>query len=160
MSWFNRLSATRRTLIIGAAAVVVIGAAIFDWLVLGPGPMDFAGGKRVALADYRGADPTGVPPELAHESLVRRGEYLTRAADCSSCHTAIGGAPYAGGRAFTISIGTLYSSNITPDKDTGIGETGTTAAPPAVRNAIYAATGIALRRLPIDRDVLAGRRRP
>src|SRR6266853_2514092 len=40
----------------------------------------------------------------------------------------------------------------------GIGETGTTAGPPALRNAVYAATGIALRRLPIDRDVLAGRR--
>jgi len=40
----------------------------------------------------------------------------------------------------------------------GIGETGTTAAPPAVRNAIYAATGIALRRLPIDREILAGRK--
>jgi isoquinoline 1-oxidoreductase beta subunit len=40
----------------------------------------------------------------------------------------------------------------------GIGETGSTAAPPALRNAIYAATGIALRRLPIDRDVLAGRK--
>jgi len=40
----------------------------------------------------------------------------------------------------------------------GIGETGTTAAPPAVRNAIYAATGIPLRRLPIDRDVLSGRK--
>ena len=40
----------------------------------------------------------------------------------------------------------------------GIGETGATAAPPALRNAIYAATGIALRRLPIDRDVLAGRK--
>jgi isoquinoline 1-oxidoreductase beta subunit len=40
----------------------------------------------------------------------------------------------------------------------GIGETGTTAAPPAVRNAIFAATGIALRRLPIDRDVLAGKK--
>ena len=40
----------------------------------------------------------------------------------------------------------------------GIGETGTTAGPPALRNAIYAATGIALRRLPIDRDVLAGKR--
>jgi isoquinoline 1-oxidoreductase subunit beta len=38
----------------------------------------------------------------------------------------------------------------------GIGETGTTAGPPAVRNAIYAATGIALRRLPIDRTLLAG----
>jgi CO/xanthine dehydrogenase Mo-binding subunit len=32
----------------------------------------------------------------------------------------------------------------------GIGETGTTAAPPAVGNAIYAATGVRLRRLPID----------
>src|SRR5471032_1259485 len=41
----------------------------------------------------------------------------------------------------------------------GIGETGVTAGPPALRNAIYAATGIALRRLPIDRDVLAGRTR-
>jgi isoquinoline 1-oxidoreductase beta subunit len=41
----------------------------------------------------------------------------------------------------------------------GIGETGTTAGPPALGNAIYAATGIRLRRLPIDREVLAGRRR-
>ncbi|MHB8813115.1 MAG: xanthine dehydrogenase family protein molybdopterin-binding subunit, partial [Steroidobacteraceae bacterium] len=38
----------------------------------------------------------------------------------------------------------------------GIGETGANAGPPALRNAIYAATGIALRRLPIDREVLAG----
>ncbi len=42
----------------------------------------------------------------------------------------------------------------------GIGETGATAAPPALRNAIFAATGIPLRRLPIDRDVLAGRKQP
>jgi isoquinoline 1-oxidoreductase beta subunit len=41
----------------------------------------------------------------------------------------------------------------------GIGETGTAAAPPAVGNAIYAATGIRLRQLPIDRDILAGRRK-
>ena len=40
----------------------------------------------------------------------------------------------------------------------GIGETGVTAGPPALRNAIYAATGIALRKLPIDRAVLAGRK--
>jgi isoquinoline 1-oxidoreductase beta subunit len=37
----------------------------------------------------------------------------------------------------------------------GIGETGVTAGPPALRNAIYAATGVALRRLPIDRSMLA-----
>jgi isoquinoline 1-oxidoreductase beta subunit len=40
----------------------------------------------------------------------------------------------------------------------GIGETGVTTAPPAIRNAVYAATGIALRSLPIDREVLAGRK--
>lgn len=42
----------------------------------------------------------------------------------------------------------------------GIGESGTTAGPPALRNAIYAATGIPLRRLPIDREVLAGKKDP
>jgi len=40
----------------------------------------------------------------------------------------------------------------------GIGETGTTAAPPALVNALFAATGIRLRRLPIDRDVLSGKK--
>ncbi|SHN72081.1 isoquinoline 1-oxidoreductase, beta subunit [Bradyrhizobium erythrophlei] len=40
----------------------------------------------------------------------------------------------------------------------GIGETGVTAGPPALRNAIYAATGIALRRLPIDRALIAGKK--
>jgi isoquinoline 1-oxidoreductase subunit beta len=40
----------------------------------------------------------------------------------------------------------------------GLGETGVTAGPPAIGNAIYAATGIRLRRLPIDREVLAGRK--
>ncbi len=41
----------------------------------------------------------------------------------------------------------------------GIGETATTAGPPALRNAVFAATGIPLRRLPIDREVLAGRKK-
>ncbi len=40
----------------------------------------------------------------------------------------------------------------------GIGETGVTTSSPAIRNAIYAATGIPLRRLPVDREVLAGRK--
>jgi isoquinoline 1-oxidoreductase beta subunit len=40
----------------------------------------------------------------------------------------------------------------------GIGEAGTTAAPAALGNALFAATGIRLRRLPIDRDVLSGRK--
>jgi mono/diheme cytochrome c family protein len=104
--------------IVAVAAALVIG---FLWIVLGPGPTDFAGGGRVALAAYRAGDPTGVPPELAAGSLVQRGEYLARAADCEACHTAQGGAPYAGGLPFVLPFGTLYSTNITPDKETGIG---------------------------------------
>ncbi|HWY15969.1 MAG TPA: cytochrome c [Rhizomicrobium sp.] len=121
MSWFARPGATRRVLVTAAAAVVVFAAAAFYWIVLGPGPTEFAGGTRVALSAYHGTEPTGVPPELAGASLVKRGEYLARAADCTACHTARGGTLYAGGLAFVLPFGTIYSANITPDKDTGIG---------------------------------------
>ncbi len=89
--------------------------------MLGPGPTAFAGGTRVALADYHGGDPTGVPAELRSAGLLQRGQYLARAADCEACHTVKGGAPFAGGFSFVLPFGTLYSSNITPDKETGIG---------------------------------------
>jgi mono/diheme cytochrome c family protein len=49
------------------------------------------------------------------------GEYLVRAGNCFSCHTVRDGKPYAGGRPIVTPYGTLYSSNITPDPDTGIG---------------------------------------
>ena len=52
---------------------------------------------------------------------ITRGEYLARAGNCIGCHTARGGAPYAGGRAIPTPFGTVYSSNITPDAKTGIG---------------------------------------
>jgi mono/diheme cytochrome c family protein len=52
---------------------------------------------------------------------VERGLYLVRAGNCLSCHTVPGGKPYAGGRAIPTPYGTLYSSNITPDPETGIG---------------------------------------
>jgi mono/diheme cytochrome c family protein len=103
------------------AVLVAVGAALGAYWVFAPGPTDFAGGKRVALADYGHQDPTGVPADLRAASLVARGEYLTRAADCAACHTAKGGAPFAGGRPFVLPFGTLYSTNITPDTDTGIG---------------------------------------
>ncbi len=121
MSWFNRLSATKRYALTGFGVVVLTIAAFGLWLISGPGPTAFAGGRRVALADYHGANPTGVPAELAQASLVQRGEYLARAADCRSCHTAKAGVPFAGGLSFPLPIGTIYSANITPDKDTGIG---------------------------------------
>lgn len=50
-----------------------------------------------------------------------RGEYVMRAGDCMACHTASGGSPLAGGRGIATPMGTIWSSNITPDEDTGIG---------------------------------------
>ncbi len=53
---------------------------------------------------------------------IARGAYLARAGNCMTCHTASGGAPFAGGRAIHTSFGSIYTSNITPDRDTGIGK--------------------------------------
>lgn len=55
------------------------------------------------------------------QQLVKRGEYLAKAGDCVACHTAKGGKPFSGGLPMATPIGTVYSSNITPDKDHGIG---------------------------------------
>jgi mono/diheme cytochrome c family protein len=54
--------------------------------------------------------------------LVARGEYLARAGDCIACHTAPEGRVFAGGRAMLTPFGTLYTSNITPDPQAGIGK--------------------------------------
>jgi mono/diheme cytochrome c family protein len=50
-----------------------------------------------------------------------QGRYLAAAGNCVSCHTRPGGAPFAGGLPFTTPLGTIYSTNITPDTQTGIG---------------------------------------
>jgi mono/diheme cytochrome c family protein len=111
----------RRPVLWTLAAIVVVLLIAAAYVVFGPRPTDFAGGKRVALSAYTQANPTGVPAELNSASLVERGEYLTRAADCVVCHTAKDGVPFAGGRAFVLPFGTIYSTNITPDSETGIG---------------------------------------
>ena len=104
------------------AAVILVALGIYLWHAFVPGPMAFAGGSTVALADYHAADPTGVPADLAGADPVKRGEYLARAADCMVCHTTPGGAPYAGGLEIRLPFGAIYTTNITPDKDTGIGK--------------------------------------
>ena len=101
--------------------IAIVVAALGVWIIRGPGPLDFAGGTKVALADYRAGKPTGVPAKLEKASVVERGEYLAKAADCMVCHTKPGEKEYSGGLGFKLPFGTLYSTNITPDKDTGIG---------------------------------------
>lgn len=62
------------------------------------------------------------PDVPATPEMVERGRYLVQAGDCVACHTAPGGEPFAGGRLFDLGkMGKLYSPNITPDKETGIG---------------------------------------
>lgn len=95
-----------RRWIVLAAGVVLLGciaaAAFFFW--------PHAQEPVTASA----AQPTGA-------ALVARGDYLTKAADCAACHTVPGGQPFAGGLAFRLPFGTIYSPNITPDPETGIG---------------------------------------
>src|SRR5215471_2621824 len=66
---------------------------------------------------------TGGPRQTvsAPADVVARGKYLAAAADCAACHTAPGGAPYAGGLAMPSGFGTIYATNITSDPDDGIG---------------------------------------
>ena len=113
------MTASRWSLAIALGGLSAAAAAL--WYFVGPGPLTFAGTETVRLADYKGSNPTGVPAELSQAEPVSRGRYLTDAADCQACHTIEGGLPFAGGRAFKTRFGTLYSSNITPDRETGIG---------------------------------------
>lgn len=115
------MSRSLRIVLIVIVAIMVVGGGAFAWIALGPEPMDFAGGDTVAVAEYKAGSPTGVPADFTSTDPIERGKYLTVAADCQACHTAKGGTPFAGGLAFKLPFGTIWSPNITPDKETGIG---------------------------------------
>lgn len=71
-----------------------------------------------------GADEAAASAALTDANstdLVKRGEYLARVGDCIACHTADKSRPFAGGVPIGTPFGTLYTPNITPDPDTGIG---------------------------------------
>jgi len=57
----------------------------------------------------------------ATPAQIERGRYLVAAADCAACHTADGGAPFAGGVPLASPFGVIHGTNITADADTGIG---------------------------------------
>jgi|SRR5579883_1169206 len=63
----------------------------------------------------------GLSSQAHAEDAVGRGRYLAILGDCGGCHTREHGAPFAGGLAFRSQFGTVYSTNITPDRTTGIG---------------------------------------
>ena len=100
--------------VLAVVVIAVIGLLAFIFL-----PPQMTGPKVVLAADYQ-------VPEGG-------GAYAMRLSDCAACHTAEGGKPFAGGRPIDSPFGVIYSSNITPDKDTGIG----TYTLDEFRNALY-----------------------
>ena len=78
----------------------------------------------VAWLNVRGEAPlpAGTAPRDGSAEQVRRGAYLALAGNCAGCHTARGGAPYAGGLGMQTPFGTLYTSNLTPDPVHGLGQ--------------------------------------
>ncbi|NRR32332.1 cytochrome c [Oxalobacteraceae bacterium] len=68
------------------------------------------------------AVPAAAPGAKANNEQVKRGRYLAQAADCAACHTTATGAPFAGGVELKSPFGTFYGTNITPDKEHGIGK--------------------------------------
>lgn len=81
----------------------------------------FIAAVALAAAAVTGLAVAADAPANAQSDLIQRGAYLARAGDCVACHTAVGGKPFAGGLAMATPIGTVYSSNITPDKVNGVG---------------------------------------
>ncbi|HTG24714.1 MAG TPA: cytochrome c [Reyranella sp.] len=96
----------RRLVKLVAVAVVLVAVAVSAFVAIRLLDGKTGGAVRVVNA----------PAEL-----VARGKYLAEAADCAACHSAPGGAPFAGGLAMQSGFGTIYATNITPDPDNGIG---------------------------------------
>ncbi len=98
------MSARERPFLSGLAVLVVGAVVIAALIAFWPAPAV----RQIAVP---GADT----------QLIRRGEYIATAADCVACHTAPGGAEYAGGRVFKLPFGSIVAPNITPDPATGLG---------------------------------------
>ena len=108
---------------LAAQAVPGHAAAVVDE---NPAPLPLTCAKVTLPApapapDAAHADTGTVPAGDRAGDAVARGAYLARAANCQGCHTARGGVPYAGGLGIATPFGTVYAGNLTPDRETGLG---------------------------------------
>src|ERR1700709_1433569 len=97
-----------------------------------------AGAIGVAAIIWRPAiaaiDPPA--PQSFDAALVKRGRALAATGNCSDCHTVRGGQAFAGGLPVPTPFGIIYSSNITPDVETGIGRCPEAAFRRAMRSVV------------------------
>lgn len=78
--------------------------------------------RQGGIAPLRVPDGGAPATAAADAATLEQGRYLARIGNCAACHTPRGGTPYAGGRGFPTPWGTLFSTNLTPDPGTGIGD--------------------------------------
>ncbi|HEY1437037.1 MAG TPA: cytochrome c [Casimicrobiaceae bacterium] len=76
-------------------------------------------GSHVSSANA--ASPPPGPDASYDQTLVAKGAWLAAIGNCTTCHTASNGRTFAGGRPLSTPFGTIYATNITPDRETGIG---------------------------------------
>ncbi|WP_018906624.1 molybdopterin cofactor-binding domain-containing protein [Variovorax paradoxus] len=94
-------------------------------------------GLIAGLLGWRSAiAPVSLSAPVYSEATIERGRVLAALGDCAVCHTAPGGAPNAGGRAMQTPFGTLYTTNLTPDADTGLGRWSFSAFQRAMREGV------------------------
>ncbi|RYF82850.1 MAG: c-type cytochrome [Comamonadaceae bacterium] len=98
-------------------------ARVFRWLLVGSALVLASGTAAVWWLNQRGEAP--IPAQAtafqATPGQVERGRYLALTGNCAGCHTAPGGASYAGGVGIATPFGTVRAGNLTPDEATGIG---------------------------------------
>jgi mono/diheme cytochrome c family protein len=108
----------------GLAALGLAGLALAAWLDRrAPAPQAEVAPEIVTNVTIpaRADGAARVAPDPASTDPVARGAYLALAGNCAGCHTARGGAPYAGGRGIATPFGTIHATNLTPDPATGLG---------------------------------------
>jgi nicotinate dehydrogenase subunit B len=80
--------------------------------------------------------PVSLSAPVYSQATIERGRVLAALGDCAVCHTAPGGVPNAGGRAMQTPFGTLHTTNLTPDPDTGLGRWSFSAFQRAMREGV------------------------
>lgn len=109
----RRASSRWRRWLAGGGAGGVVGGLIGLACAILPGPAPIAPIAPIA--------PGGADGAMWSAATLERGRLVALAGDCAVCHTAPGGAANAGGLALDTPFGTIYTTNITPDPETGIG---------------------------------------
>ena len=88
----------------------------------GPGIATARALRKLACLTLAVLLPVGMALAATDTLQIERGRYLARIANCAACHTSEGGKPFAGGLPIRTAVGTIHSTNITPDAGSEISE--------------------------------------